>query len=90
VNNNGCSSQASAFISPIDTLTCIGAIDSDWQKACNWNPQVVHQQCNSVLILFTVNQPIISQVAACKIISIHSSNSVQLIVNNSAYLQIET
>jgi len=90
VSNNGCSAQATAFISPVDTLTWTGATDSNWHKACNWNPQVVPQQCNSVVIPFTANQPIISQVAACRDIWIYTTNGAQLTVNNAANLQIET
>jgi hypothetical protein len=90
VTNMGCSAQASAFISPVDTLTWTGASDSDWHKACNWSPQVVPQQCNTVVIPFTTNQPVVSQVAACKDIWIYTTNGALLTVNNGANLQIET
>jgi len=75
---------------PVDSIQWTGAIDSDWHKACNWNPQVAPQQCNSVVIPFTANQPIISQVAACEDFWIYTSNGALLTVNNGANLQIET
>ncbi len=90
VTQNGCSATATKFVIPVDTIQWTGATDSDWHKSCNWNPQVVPQQCNSVVIPFTSNQPIISQVAACRDIWIYTTNGAQLTVNNSANLQIET
>jgi hypothetical protein len=90
VTQNGCSATATKFVIPVDTIQWTGAIDTDWHKPCNWNPQVVPQQCNSVVIPLTANQPIISQVAACKDIWIYTTNGAQLTVNNSANLQIET
>jgi hypothetical protein len=89
LTNNGCSTQAIATISPIDTLTWTGATDTDWHKACNWNPQVVPRQCNTVVIPLTTNQPIVSQVAACKDIWIYTTDGALLTVNNGANLQIE-
>lgn len=90
VTQNGCSATATKFVIPVDTIQWTGATDSDWHKACNWNPQVVPQQCNSVVIPLTANQPIISQVASCRDIWIYTTNGAQLTVNNSANLQIET
>ncbi len=89
-SQNGCTATATKFVIPVDSIQWTGATDSDWHKACNWNPQVVPQQCNSVVIPFTANQPIISQVAACKDIWINTTNGALLTVNNTANLQIET
>jgi hypothetical protein len=90
VSQNGCTTVATKFVIPVDTVQWTGAVDSDWHKACNWNPQIVPQQCNSVVIPFTANQPIVSQVAACKDIWIYTTAGALLTVNNSANLQIET
>lgn len=90
VSQNGCTAVATKFVIPVDTVQWTGAVDSDWHKACNWNPQIVPQQCNSVVIPLTANQPIVSQVAACKDIWIYTTDGALLTVNNSANLQIET
>jgi hypothetical protein len=87
---NGCTAIATKFVIPVDSIQWTGASDSDWHKACNWNPQVVPQACNSVVIPFTANQPIISQVASCKDIWIYTTDGAVLTVNNTANLQIET
>jgi hypothetical protein len=86
----GSTTMVTGSFSFTNILTWTGAVDADWHKACNWSPQVVPQQCNSVVIPFTANQPVVSQVAACKDISVYTTNGALLTVNNTANLQIET
>jgi hypothetical protein len=93
LSNTNCSNNTTIVIGSLsfsNIITWTGAIDSDWHKACNWNPQLVPQQCHSVMIPFTANQPVVSQVAACKYLSIFSTDGAQLTLNNGANLQIET
>jgi hypothetical protein len=93
LSNTNCSNNTTIVIGSLsfsNVITWTGAIDSDWHKACNWNPQLVPQQCHSVMIPFTANQPVVSQVAACKYLSIFSTDGAQLTLNNGANLQIET
>jgi hypothetical protein len=90
VTANGCSATKSRTIYPVDTITWTGSIDTDWHKPCNWNPPAVPQACNSVVIPFTTNQPIISQIASCKDLWIYTSNGANLVINTNANLQIET
>ena len=91
-SNATCASPATAADTLIVSvqITWTGATDTDWHKACNWSPQVLPQQCNSVVIPFTARQPIISQVASCKDITINTTDGAMLTVNNTANLQIET
>ena len=90
VSQNGCSSNAAINVFPIDTLTWTGLVDNDWHKSCNWNPQAIPKQCNPVIIPFTNNQPIISQIAACKDITIYATSGANLVINSNAILQIES
>jgi hypothetical protein len=78
------------FVSPYANYIENIVITQNLTKACNWNPQVVPRQCNTVVIPFTTNQPVVSQVAACKDIWIYTTNGALLTVNNGANLQIET
>jgi hypothetical protein len=86
----GATTMVTGSFSFTNILTWTGAVDADWHKACNWSPQVVPQQCNSVVIPFTANQPVVSQVAACKDLSVYTTDGAMLTVNNTANLQIET
>ncbi len=90
VTANGCSAAKSRTVYPVDTITWTGSIDTDWHKPCNWNPPAVPQACNSVVIPFSTNQPIISQIASCKDLWIYTSNGANLVINTNATLQIET
>ena len=88
VTSNGCSTQGTKTITPVDTLTWTGAVDSDWHKPCNWSPQFVPECCNSVLIPLKNNQPIVSGIAAAKDVSIYTSSGALVTVNTGANLQV--
>jgi hypothetical protein len=87
--NSAGSTTSSVTVTVADTLTWTGAIDTDWHKACNWNPEFVPKCCNSVKIPLTTNQPIIAGVAASKDITIQTTSGALLTVNNGANLQIQ-
>ena len=85
----GCKDTAAINTIIADTLTWNGSEDNDWHKGCNWSPAKVPACCNSVVVPLTFNQPIVTGVAGCKDITIHSTNGARLQVNNGANLQIE-
>jgi hypothetical protein len=86
-----CSTTSSAVVTSIlpDIITWTGIVDTNWHKACNWSPEFIPQCCNSVVIPLTTNQPVVSGVASCKDITIHTTDGALLQVNSGANLQLE-
>lgn len=92
ISNANCISipNAADSLTISNSITWTGVVDSDWHKSCNWSPTVVPQCCSSVIIPFTSNQPFISGVAACKDISIYTTDGAKVTIATGANLQIET
>jgi hypothetical protein len=86
-----CFTTSSAVVTSIlpDIITWTGIVDTDWHKACNWSPEFIPQCCTSIVIPLTANQPVVSGVASCKYITIHTTDGALLQVNSGANLQIE-
>jgi hypothetical protein len=91
ISKGNCSATSrTVAIQFTDTVIWTGQTDNDWHKPCNWNPQMVPEKCTSVMIPLTNNQPVVSGVAACKDLSVYSTEGANLKVNEGANLQIET
>lgn len=74
------------------TNTWTGAEDTDWHKECNWSLDLVPTCSHDVVVPNTSNKPVVSGIASCKSIDIHSSNGAIVTVQSSsgARLQIQT
>jgi uncharacterized protein (TIGR02145 family) len=86
--NSGGSTTSSVTVNVADSLTWTGAVDTDWHKPCNWSPQFVPKCCNNVSVPVTINQPIVSGIAAAEDLTIYTTNGALVTVNNGANLQI--
>ncbi len=86
--NSGGSTTSSVTVNVVDSLTWTGAVDTDWHKPCNWSPQFVPKCCNNVTVPLTINQPIVSGIAAAEDLTIYTTNGALVTVNNGANLQI--
>jgi uncharacterized protein (TIGR02145 family) len=91
VSDGACNATSSAISTIlIDTLTWTGNVDNDWHKPCNWSPEIVPLCCANVKIPLTTNQPIVSQLAFAKTISVYSTLGANIKVKDGAKLFIES
>jgi hypothetical protein len=86
--NSAGSTTSSVTVNVADSLTWTGLYDTDWHKPCNWSPQFVPKCCNNVAVPVTMNQPIVSGIAAAEDLTIYTTSGAQVTVNNGANLQI--